>query len=310
MFGSHSRWGWLTVFAVVNLIFWLGVAVAVGLLAGRKVDLGIEQSVREYQATAAVVLRRTTRTAPATGRPAARPSWPQPSRVAANTPSPAPSRAPAATATPFPFDTPALQPKPRSPVTVTPRPAATAVPLPTVQPLSPPPTVRSAAPPSAALPTDAPIRRPLLLANPSFQDLSEMDREMARSAVGRPVQIRYHEAELNREIAALLAENPDLPYHDVSVDLQPDRAVVRGSTEVLSVPVQVEVTGRVTAVDCRPQIEVEKVAVAGLFTPSFVQDQVQEMIAEVETWYPADYPLCLEQIVLEEDRATVYGHRR
>jgi hypothetical protein len=28
------------------------------------------------------------------------------------------------------------------------------------------------------------------------------------------------------------------------------------------------------------------------------------------TWYPADYPLCLEQIVLEETRLTCYGYRR
>ncbi len=303
MFGSNSRWNLLFAFALFNLIFWVGVAIAVGLLAGREVDLGIEQSVREYQATAAAALQRVTSSAtpltvwPSVGAtelradhtPTAIPTNP-PTRVAAT-----------ATRTPLPFDTPALQPKPRSFATRSPTPRPTTHPLPTVRPAAPSPAF-------AATPTL--IRQPLLLANPPLQDLSDLDREMARSAPGRPVQIRYHEDDLNREIAALLAANPDQPYRDVSVDLRRGRVVVRGSTEVLNFTVPVEVTGRVTAVDCRPRIEIEQVTVGGLLTPSFVREEVREMVLEAESWYPADYPLCLEQIVLEEDRATIYGHRR
>jgi hypothetical protein len=45
-------------------------------------------------------------------------------------------------------------------------------------------------------------------------------------------------------------------------------------------------------------------------TPALFKDKIGEMIHQAMAWYPADYPLCLEQIVLEETRATVYGYRR
>jgi hypothetical protein len=45
-------------------------------------------------------------------------------------------------------------------------------------------------------------------------------------------------------------------------------------------------------------------------TPKIVKDQVQDMVLEAMAWYPEDYPLCLEEIVLEDSQATVYGFRR
>jgi hypothetical protein len=47
-----------------------------------------------------------------------------------------------------------------------------------------------------------------------------------------------------------------------------------------------------------------------VLTPGFVKERVKEMFLTLLEWYPKDYLLCLEQIVLEEDRASVYGHRR
>ena len=133
---------------------------------------------------------------------------------------------------------------------------------------------------------------------------------MGRSAPNRAVQIRYQEEALNREIATLWTNNPDLPFRDVHVDLQRNRAVITGRTTVLGFQVNAAVTGNVSVHECQPQLEIETVSVAGVLTPKFVKDQVEEMILEAVAWYPADYPLCLEQIVLEETRATVYGYRR
>ncbi len=44
--------------------------------------------------------------------------------------------------------------------------------------------------------------------------------------------------------------------------------------------------------------------------PTFIKERVAGMLLQAVTWYPDDHPLCLEQIVLEESRVTVYGHRR
>jgi hypothetical protein len=137
-----------------------------------------------------------------------------------------------------------------------------------------------------------------------------MDAEMQRSAVGRTVQIKYHESALNSEIAAYVENHPDLPFKSVQVELRRDRVLVSGTAMVLSFPVNVTAVGTVSAEDCRPQIQVADISISGVLTPRFVEDQIEDLIHESVDWYPADYALCIHQIVLEEDRATVYGARR
>jgi len=164
--------------------------------------------------------------------------------------------------------------------------------------------------PPAATPPTALSSSLLPLSDPDAADLLHLDAEMSRSATGRPVQIRYSEAALNREIGALLAANPDLPYQNVYADLKHDGVVLSGSVTVLGFQVEAEVSGRVVARDCQPQVEIETISIAGLATPDFVREGIQDIVLEALAWYPADYPLCLEQIVLEEEQLTVYGSRR
>jgi hypothetical protein len=137
-----------------------------------------------------------------------------------------------------------------------------------------------------------------------------MDAAIRRSATGRPVQIRYREAALNREIAALLVSYPQLPYRNVQADLQRDELTLTGDVTALGLEMPTEVKGSVVAHNCLPEVVVESVSIAGVLTPRVVKDQVRRIIQESLSWYPPDYPLCLEQIVLEEDRATIYGSRR
>jgi hypothetical protein len=94
------------------------------------------------------------------------------------------------------------------------------------------------------------------------------------------------------------------------VDLQRDQVVITGRITVQGFRVQGQVTGKVVAKDCVPVLEIERLVITGVLTPSFVRDQVEKMVLEAMAWYPVDYPLCIEQIVLEETGATVYGHRR
>lgn len=148
------------------------------------------------------------------------------------------------------------------------------------------------------------------MANPNIRDLTALDAEMQRSALGRTVQIKIQEAVLNREIAAYVHSHPDLPFQDLHVDLKRDRVVVSGTAMVLSFPVTTTASGTVSAEDCRPIIEVQDISISGVLTPRFVQNQIEDLIHESVDWYPADHPLCIHQIVLEEGRATVYGARR
>lgn len=295
---------WLTLFAVLNLACWIGGAIVAGLIVGERLDLGVETLIRQGQATAESawgqvserVARRTATPAipgPSTVPPDAEPIGTSPTAAVAeptplrssSTPEPGVTSAPASSSTPEPGATPA----PASTTT------GDAV-APTAEP-SPEPEVTL-------------VSSPLLLADPQISDLSKLDAEMSLSAPDRAVQIRYQEETLNREIAALWKNNPELPYRDVTVDMQRGRVAVTGRVTVLGFAVEATLLGKVTAKDCVPVLEVESLAVAGIMTPRFVKDQVQEMAFEAMTWYPEDYALCLEEIVLEETGATVYGYRR
>jgi len=303
MFRRVPRGSGLVVFAVCNLLFWSAVAVAVGMVASDTVDLGIESLARRYQATVVSSIVQSSRSPAATapgltavraGRPAVVAQGALPTVTQSTLPTAAPNaiRPTGSTLPQAVFEQPT---QPVAPPNTTPQPEQATPPQPT-EPVS-----RS---------SDAMISRPLLLADPEFNNLQNLDSELSRSAVGRPVQIRYQEAALNREVEDLLRGNPELPYRNVHIDLKRDRVIVTAYVTVLGFGIKTEVQGAVVARDCLPLTEVESVTVAGVFTPDFVRDAIKSMVQDVMSWYPSDYPLCLDQIVLEEDRFTLYGQRR
>lgn len=281
----NFRWLALTLLALVNLLFWAGIAIAVGLIVSPGVNFGLETQLREGQATLAAVWEQLGQPRP-TATATLEEALPTPSPAGTETEGEQPI---AAVLTP---GDPALtsQPEPQSTGEVEegaePTSAPTAQPEPTL------------------------VSDPLLLADPEFSNLTLLDEEMGRSAPDRAVQIRYQEAMLNAEIAALWRNNPALPYRDVWVDLMRDQVVVTGKVTVLGFQVDAEASGDLTVKDCVPVLEIEHLRLAGVMTPAFVRDEVESLVMEAMAWYPDDYPLCLEQIVLEETYATVYGHRR
>jgi uncharacterized iron-regulated membrane protein len=284
-----GRWNWLTLFALFNLVFWILVTVAVALVIGDQVDLGVEALIREWQVTAVAAWEQvSTRTAGAVAQPTAvtlpqavqeRPTsnvvWP-------DVPTPVPDQS--GEATPFP-------------------PEELSDPLGT--PSSSEPSAQSGDPSAKPL-----LTTPLLIADPDIAGLVMMDTEMAQSAPGRAVQIRYDQEALNRELAILVDAYPELPYRNVQAVLQPDQVVVSGQVTLLGIDVKTEVQGRVVAQACLPWIEVQTISIAGVVAPGFFETKIKEVIDESLSWYPADYPLCLEQIVLEDGRVTIYGSRR
>ncbi len=279
----NPRWLRLTIFALANLVCWAGFAAAVGLIVSPDLNLGLETSLRAGQATVAALWERlgqapTSATQPGQGLPAT------------------------------PAGTAAAGDEPMAAV-VTPGGAVT---MSTPQPNTTAAAVATERADSAATPEPEAtlVSEPLLLADPAFSNTTLLDAEMVRSNPERAVQIRYKEDALNAEIASLWQNNPSLPYRNVWVDLRRDQVVVTGTTTFLGFEVRAKITGRITAADCVPVLEIERLTVAGVMTPKFVWDEVERRVMEAMTWYPADYPLCVEQIVLEETHATVYGYRR
>jgi hypothetical protein len=291
MLNGGSRWYVLSALAVANLVLWVAIAGIVGLIVSDRVDLGFETLMRQGQATAVSVFESVSEVVSA---PTARPT-------STSTPPPA---------TPVGG---AVRPEATSLPYRTPRPVATTAinAQPTSTPVTQPSQTARSTPTRQSTPTTQPlVSAPLLLSDPAISSLTKLDAEMDRSAEGRPVQIRYTEETLNREITTLYQNNPELPFRDVHVDMKHDEVVITGKTTVLGFRVDASATGTVSVVDCLPELEIERISVAGVMTPGFVRDEVEGLLLETMSWYPADYPLCLEQIVIEETKATIYGHRR
>jgi hypothetical protein len=307
MLNGGRRWYVLTALALANLVLWVAIAGIVGLMVSDKVDLGFETLMRQGQATAVSVLEDVSE---AVSAPTARPTA---------TSTSVPAVLLAAGAQPEATSPLYRTPKPVSTAEIYVLPTATATPeqgqiAPSPEPeqgqIAPSPEPQQGQEAQSPAPTPTPVSAPLLLLDPAISSLTQLDSEMDRSATGRPVQIRYTEETLNREIAMLSQNNPALPFRNVLVDMQQDGVVVTGKVTVLGFQVDAKATGTVSVQDCLPQLEVEHISMSGVMTPRFVRDQVEALLLEAMSWYPADYPLCLEQIVLEETKATVYGYRR
>ncbi len=323
MLNGKGRWYRLTGLALVNLVLWVAIAAVAGLLISDQVDLGFETELRQMQATAIAAWEQLSeRGLPLPGRASSVASRSQPTAGLPSTGQLRPTSAvdwsePAhpPVGSPAAGNSIALQPVPASPGSSTgagSQPAATPA-TGSSRGESQVGTGQGAGsgpgrPP--AEPTQVLLTKPLLLADPEIHNLADLNAEMARSAPGRVVQIRYQEEMLNQEIATLCDNNPRLPFRNVHADLQRGQVVLTGEILALGFQLEATVTGTVEVHDCRPKFEIRTIAIAAVPTPQFVRDQVGRRVLEAMNWYPADYPLCLEQIVLEETRATIYGYSR
>jgi hypothetical protein len=328
---GNGRWYWLTILAVGNLVLWVGIAALVGLLVSDQVNLGLETELRQVQATAIAAWRGLS----LTGRSTPLAVSPHSTLTPFATSQPRPTSGIAWSA---PTVSPAEDPVTEEVATGSMVPEPTAAEAPAVTPAltgggsrlgptaSPQPTpnevagdqsavaggqgaVQGASQPSP-VPTPVLLTQPLLLADPAFHNLAMLNAEMERSAPGRVVQIRYQEAMLSAEIHRLCENNPDLPFRNVQTDLLRDQLVLTGEITVFGFQVEARIRGTVVARDCRPEIDIQSIAVGRVLTPQYVRDRIEQQVLEAMTWYPADYPLCLEQIMLEDTRATIWGHRR
>ena len=297
---------WLIILAAVNLVVWVTLAGSVGLLASDRVDIGAESLFREFQGTAVAAIEELPRRLISPGGGSSSLSentdrtgesddsnaseaviWPD-----SSTSSPASGSSSVGEASNSPLST---ETHADGSLLASGEESAAAG--------------SSPASSSASTSPGAPSGL-LLLSDPDWQALGRMDAELRASAPGRPVQIRYSEATLNRQIAELLSYYPGQPYDTMVVDLERDKVSISGDVTVLGFQVGTEATGTVTAVNCLPQVRIESIKIAGLLTPGFVKDGVKDLIVDSLSQYPTSYPLCLEQIVVEEDRVTVYGSRR
>jgi hypothetical protein len=246
-----SRWPYFTFFALLNVICWATLAVAVGVLASQEVNLGVETFVREQQTRIVASLRREPPTTPV----------------------------------------------------ATPVPVPTGVTVVVVAPTAPAGT----ATPASGSPTANPAMPPVVLDDPPLAELAALDAELRAWPPGRLVQVSYSQAALNRELAALLAVNPQVPLRDLRAELSWDEIKLAGTLLLLGVEVPIQAEGRVTIVDCRPRVQVDLLTAGGLPAPGLVRDEVFGLLQQWIRWYPADHPLCLQDVALGDETVIVVG---
>jgi hypothetical protein len=188
-------------------------------------------------------------------------------------------------------------------------PASTPVPIPTgvtvvvVAPTAPAGT----ATPAGEGPTALPAAPPVALDDPPLAELAALDAELRAWPPGRLVQVSYSQAALNRELAALLAVNPQVPLRDLRAELSWDQIKLAGTLLLLGFEVPVQAEGRVMAVDCRPRVQVDALTAGRLPAPGLVRDEVFGLLQQWIQWVPTDYPLCLQDVVLSDEMVTVIG---
>ena len=282
-----ARWRRLTLLAIGNFVVWVALAVIVAVLISDRVDLGLETSLRTYQATAIAQWRSdAARPTEATDQLARGDEAFQP--LQPDTLPWRPTSAPEGMKREEPPTSSGIEIERGEQVELFPPEAGFSsaqtgpLPLETLGPFS-------------------------LVTNPSLESLAV---ELTRSSMGQVVEIQYEEPALNQEIIALLENHPEQPYQLSWIDLKPGGIILTGSSRVWGVPVSIRVEGTLTVERCRPKAEVQSVYIAKVLAPQFAREWVTSRILETMAWFPADYPLCLHEIRLEEERMILYGIRR
>ncbi len=172
----------------------------------------------------------------------------------------------------------------------------------------------SPAPTATPAPSDPPpggeTGSPLVIEDPPLDEVDALEAEVIDSPPGREIYIIFHQDHLNREVAAFIQTEPEFPFHDVVIAFHPGEMKVTAQTEVVGLSVGVEVWLKVTAVDCKPAVEVTSLAVGGLWTPQFIKDQIAGYIYESLEKYPDDYPICWTKIEVKEGELALKGVKR
>ncbi len=152
---------------------------------------------------------------------------------------------------------------------------------------------------------------PLVIEDPPLNEADALEAKIIDVPPGHEIYIILHQEHLNREVAASLQADSDLSFLDVFIALHPGEMKVTAQVEVVGLSVEVEVWARVTAVDCKPAVEVTSLAVKGLRLPQFIKDWIAGyIIYNGLKGYPDDYPICWKAIDVNEGEIVLKGAKR
>jgi hypothetical protein len=139
---------------------------------------------------------------------------------------------------------------------------------------------------------------------PDIAALREKLNEGGHSS--EPFVIDISDQEAAETIAWYLQRYPRIPFGEPQVFIRPDGVLATGVAEIAGLRVGLTGEAHIELRDGVPIVTLGDLDVAGVVVPGFVQDRIQ---AEIDDQFSLarDLPLIIDELVLEEGRATMRG---
>ena len=114
------------------------------------------------------------------------------------------------------------------------------------------------------------------------------------------------EQQINDMLQEAIADQPDLPVSDLTVDLQPDLIVGTGKVALGFFNAAFQLSLRVEAVDGKVVPEVAEILLDGKPVAPFLQGQIDNMTAPfIEQASSADYGFYVESVTITDDEIRI-----
>jgi hypothetical protein len=123
---------------------------------------------------------------------------------------------------------------------------------------------------------------------------------------GEPFTLEVTDQEAAETIAWYLSRHPNVPFAEPQVFIRPDGILAKGVAQIAGLRVGLTGRAEIELRDGVPIVTLGDLSVAGVAVPGFVRDRIQ---AEIDAQFSLaqNLPLIVDELILEEGRATVRG---
>ncbi len=138
-------------------------------------------------------------------------------------------------------------------------------------------------------------------------DIAELrDRLIEGGHSGEPFSLEVTDQEAAETIAWYLRGHPTIPFGEPQVTITPDGVSAKGVAQIAGLRVGLTGQAHVELRDGVPIVTLGDLDVAGVAVPGFAQDRIQDEI-DAQFGLAQDLPLIIEEVMLEEGKATIRG---
>jgi hypothetical protein len=139
---------------------------------------------------------------------------------------------------------------------------------------------------------------------PGIEDLR--DRLVEGGHSGEPFLLEVTDQQAAETIAWYLVRNPRIPFREPQVSIDPGGVSAAGVAEIAGLRVRLTGQAHIELRDGVPHVTLADLDVAGVAVPGLIQDRIQDEI-EDQFGRAQDLPLIVDELALEEGKATVRG---